>query len=486
MDNEGHMEFEQKLREECAVFGCSLKTDEAVGITYNSLLSLQHRGQEGAGIAVVGENLFVCHKDVGLVSEVFSKRVLEKIPPSRIALGHVRYSTTGGNVRENCGPFITEYLTGRIATAHNGNITNAQELRYQLKTQGLNFNSSSDSEVISSLIAFYAMNCKSVLQGIVMAANDLRGAFSIVLADSENRLIAIRDPNGYRPLCIGKSGLGFAVASESCALEACGFEFIRDVLPGEVIAFEKGALVSEGVKLAEPAIRGGLCIFEYVYFSRPDSTVDGLSVYEARHNMGRILAEEFPVEADIVCGVPDSGLEAAQGYSEYSGIPVMSGFVKNRYIGRSFIYPTQSERDSAVRLKLNPLTANVKGKRIVLVDDSIVRGTTSERIVSSLKLAGAKQVHMRISSPPFRHTCHFGTDIDNEDKLIANNMSIDEIRQKIGADSLGYISIDGLRKACNKCSLSFCTACFTGHVDGVATSKHIFELEGNQCQQKHI
>lgn len=475
------MKTERKLNEECAVFGVSLTTGEAAGITYNGLLSLQHRGQEGAGIAVVNDGKILCHKEVGLVSEVFSGNELEKLSGCGIAVGHTRYGTTGNNKKENVGPFVTEYLTGRIATAHNGNITNAAQIRQQLKSQGLNFDATSDSEVVSSLIAYCITKEENIIQGVVNGADFLQGAFSLLIATSENKLIALRDPSGYRPLCIGKNSMGYAAASESCALETCGFEFIRDVLPGEVIIFENGKLTCQGVRLKDSQNphsnkeSGGLCIFEYVYFARPDSIIDGLSVYEARYNMGVILAGEYPVDADVVCGVPDSGLDAASGYSAQSGIPLVSGFVKNRYIGRSFIYPTQTERDSAVRLKLNPLTTNVRGKRVVLVDDSIVRGTTSEKIVRSLKNAGAKEVHMRVSSPAFRYTCHYGTDIDSEENLIANQMSIEEIRRNIGADSLGYITIEGLKKACIKCRLSFCTACFTGNGRDIREKKDIFE-----------
>ncbi|WMJ23219.1 amidophosphoribosyltransferase [Paludicola sp. MB14-C6] len=454
------MRVSDKLHEECAVFGVSVKTDEAAGITYNGLLSLQHRGQEGAGIAVISENQITCHKDVGLVSEIFSGGELEKLPKCSAAVGHTRYSTTGSNTKENVGPFITEYLTGRIATAHNGNITNAKDIKNKLKKHGLRFNATSDSEVASSLIAYYMMKEDDAIKGVIRAASDLRGAFSLIILCSTGKLIAVRDPYGYRPLCIGKNDIGIAVASESCALEANGFDFVRDVLPGEIIVIENSKIIFENVELQKNDECGGLCIFEYVYFARPDSIIDNLSVYEARFNMGTILAKEYPVEADVVCGVPDSGLEAAIGYSMQSGIPLVSGFVKNRYIGRSFIYPTQTQRENAVRLKLNPLSANVRGKRIVLVDDSIVRGTTSEKIVRSLKNAGAKEVHLRISSPPFRYTCHYGTDIDNEENLIANQMNINEICKEIGADSLGYISIDGLRRACEKCKVSFCTSCF--------------------------
>jgi len=469
------MQADSKLKEECAVFGVSLTTDEAAGITYNGLLLLQHRGQEGAGIAVVNNRSIVCKKDVGLVNEVFSGEELGKLPNGRVAVGHTRYSTTGHNTKENVGPFITEYLTGRIATAHNGNITNAREIRERLKEYGLHFGATSDSEVVSSLIAYCITMEKSSLMGVTKAAGLLKGAFSLIIVTSKNKLIAVRDPNGFRPLCIGKSAFGFAVASETCALEACGFEFVRDVLPGEVVMIEHGQITHQDVKLGTKEEARGVCIFEYVYFARPDSVIDGLSVYNARYNMGMALAQEYPVQADVVCGVPDSGLDAAYGYSAGSGIPLVTGFVKSRYIGRSFIYPTQNQRDSAVRLKLNPLSASISGKRIVLVDDSIVRGTTSEKIVKSLKNAGAKEVHMRVSSPPFRHTCHYGTDIDNEENLIANKMSIDEICRKIGADSLGYISIEGLQKACTQCALPFCTACFTGNGETERAKKNILE-----------
>jgi len=475
----------EKLHEECAVFGISLKSEEAAGITYNALLSLQHRGQEGAGIAAANNRSITCLKDEGLVSEVFSGDVLAKLN-GKVAVGHTRYSTTGQSCRENAGPFVTEYLTGRIATAHNGNITNAKEIRAELTNLGLNFNATSDSEVVSSLLAYCINMEHSSVKGVVHGAGLLRGAFSLIIVTSKNKLIAVRDLNGFRPLCIGKNNSGCAVASESCALETCGFEFVRDVKPGEVVLIENGEITKTlfieqknsdnniAVNNSEEN-SGGLCIFEYVYFARPDSVIDGLSVYEARYNMGVALAREYPVEADAVCGVPDSGLDAAYGYSAGSGLPLINGFVKNRYIGRSFIYPTQSKRDSAVRLKLNPLSANIKGKRIVLVDDSIVRGTTSEKIVKTLKNAGAKEVHMRISSPPFRHTCHYGTDIDSEENLIANNMSLEEICAKIGADSLGYISIDSLKNACKQCTLPFCTACFTGHGNEQFERKNVFE-----------
>ncbi len=449
-----------KLHEECAVFGASLRNDEAAGVTYNGLLAMQHRGQEGAGIAVSRGHSLLYHKDVGLVSEVFTPKVMERLPKSGTAIGHVRYSTTGSNTQNNVQPIITEFLTGRIATAHNGNVVNAKALKEQLETCGLDFAATSDSEVISSLIAYKTLKTGNVFDGIVAAAKELIGAFSLIILTGDHRLIAVRDPNGFRPLCIGRNALGVAVASESCALDSCGFTFVRDVEPGEVVIIENGEIVSSTICLTSK--RRGLCIFEYVYFARTDSVIDGLSVFEARHRMGAQLAKEHPVDADVVCGVPDSGLEAAAGYAAESGLPLVPGFVKNRYIGRSFIFPTQSQRENAVKLKLNPLRYNIEGKRLVLIDDSIVRGTTCALIIKSLKSAGAKEVHMRISSPPFRHTCHFGTDIDSEENLIANQISIEEIRQKIGADSLGFISIEGLEKSCEKSLMPVCTGCFTG------------------------
>jgi len=452
----------QKLKEECGVFGVSLNTNEAVGVVYNGLLALQHRGQEGAGIACVcsEDNDIHIKKDLGLVKEIFNNKSLLDMPASNVAIGHVRYSTAGLNTRQNVAPFLADYLTGRLAVAHNGNITNAKELRVELKKLGMRFSATTDSEIIALLIAYFTTIERRTLSGVKKACEKLEGACSLVIASGKNKLIAVRDSNGFRPLCIGKSAGGMAIASESCALESCGFEFLRDVLPGEIVVIENGEIVSQGVQLKQKEDGKGLCIFEYVYFARPDSVIDGLSVYEARHNMGQVLAREHPVEADIVCGVPDSGMEAAIGYSAYSGIPLAFGFVKNRYLGRSFIYPTQSERDSVVRLKLNPLRANISGKRIVLVDDSIVRGTTIGKIVKSLKDAGAKEVHIRVSSPPFKYSCQYGTDIDSEDNLIANKMTIKEICQTIGADTLGYISIDGLMEACNRCGLMSCSKCF--------------------------
>jgi amidophosphoribosyltransferase len=452
-----------KPREECAVFGISVQSSEAAGITYNALLAMQHRGQEGSGIAVATDNnTILYHKNTGLVSEVFTGKVLDRLPKSHTAVGHNRYSTTGSDTCQNVQPFITEYLTGRIATAHNGNVTNAVELREELRKLGVHFEATSDSEVVSSLIAYYIMKTGNLLIGVREAAGKLEGAFCLIVLSGDGKLVVVRDTDGFRPLCLGQNDSGLAVASESCAFESCGFAPLRDVEPGEVLVIEDGKITASDTINVKKTPGNGLCIFEYIYFARPDSVIDGLPVYEARFNMGRELAREYPVDADIVCGVPDSGLEAAEGYAAESGIPLVTGFVKNRYIGRSFIYPTQAQRESAVRLKLNPLSSNVAGKRVMLVDDSIVRGTTSEKIVKAMRHAGAAEVHMRISAPPFRFTCHYGTDIDGEENLIANQISLDEICEKIGADSLGYISIEGLEKACQKCRREFCTKCFTG------------------------
>lgn len=455
---------EEKLQEECAVFGVSLfdKTyyAEAAGITYNALLAMQHRGQEGAGIATCAGNTITCHKDVGLVNDVFSSEVLMEHPKSKVGVGHARYSTTGSNTVQNVQPFVTEFLTGRIATVHNGNVINAREIKEKLEPFGLDFAATSDSEVISSLVAFKTLKAESLFEGAKAAAKMLVGAFSLIIMAGDGKMIALRDPNGYRPLCIGTNDYGIAVASETCALDSCDFHFLRDIQPGEIVLVENGEICYS--EIYSKVEKTSLCVFEYVYFARPDSVIDGQSVYEARFNMGKMLAKEHPVEADLVSGVPDSGLEAAMGYAHESKIPYGSAFVKNRYIGRSFIFPTQAQRENAVKLKLNPLSSAVCGKRIVLVDDSIVRGTTSAKIIASLRSAGAKEVHMRISSPPFRHNCYFGTDIDSEENLIANHLTIEEIRQKIGADSLGYISTEGLLGACSGCTLKMCTGCFTG------------------------
>jgi len=454
--------FANWLKEGCVIFGISIKNncgEDAAAFAYAGLLSMQHRGQEAAGIAVISENTIRRHKSTGLVSEVFSGNVLDGLE-SRSAVGHCLYSTGGNKTGDNVQPVFTEYLTGRLATVHDGNLINAKELKDELMQYGIAFTGTSDSEIISKLIAYHCTKQKTVLDGVKTAAELLKGAFSlIVLSTENNKLIAVRDSSGFRPLCIGKNEQGIAVASESCALDTCGFDFARDIKPGEIIVAENGGITYEETVLTPKIKNTGVCIFEYVYLARTDSFIDRQSVYEARVNMGKILAKENLVEADAVCAIPNSGLEAAAGYSAESGMPLVSGLVMNRYIGRSFIYPTQVQRENAVKLKFNVLKSNIEGKRIVLVDDSIVRGTSTKIIVRLMKNAGAKEVHMRISSPPVKYSCHYGIDTRAED-VIANKMGISEICREIGVDSLAYISIGGLKEACGKCSLPLCANCF--------------------------
>ncbi|MDR3293117.1 MAG: amidophosphoribosyltransferase [Clostridiales bacterium] len=467
-----------KVNEECAVAGVSIGVEESAGLIYNALLALQHRGQEGAGIAVLRENRITVVKKRGLVSEVFAKEVLESMPKSKLAIGHTRYSTTGSNTVENVQPFVSHYLTGRIAIAHNGNIINAKQLKEQLRELGVDFNATSDTEVISSLIAYHIVRLNDEVAGIREAVKLIEGAFTLILMTGRGKLVLVRDGYGFRPLCIGRNSYGIMAASESVALDCCGFQFERDVEPGEMVVIEKGEITSSE-RVIETK-KTGVCIFEYVYFARSDSIIDGQSVYKARFNMGVQMAKELPhIDADFVAGVPDSGLDCAAGYAYGSGLPLVSAFVKNRYVGRSFIYPSQLEREHAVSIKLNPLKANVEGKRIILAEDSIVRGTTCAKTVKALKAAGAKEVHMRISSPPFRHSCYFGTDVDKPENLIANQHSIQEIADQIGVDSLAYISIEGMKKACSDSRLDFCTGCFTGsyNIDIDEYDKAILEEE---------
>jgi amidophosphoribosyltransferase len=426
---------------------------------------MQHRGQEGAGIAAIMGNTIVCHKNRGLASEVFSGNALDALK-SRASIGNCQYTVaSGGNnpTGENIQPVFTEYLTGRIATVHSGNITNAKILKSELMKYGIAFMGTSDSEVISKLIAYHCTKERSVLDGVKFAAESLIGSFSlIVLSTENNELLAVRDSSGFRPLCIGRNKSGIAVTSESCALDTCGFDFVRDIKPGEVVVVQDGEITYEETVLTPKIKNFGVCIFEYIYFARPDSVIDNVGIFEARVNMGKILAKESPVltGADVVCGVPDSGMEAAAGYSEESGIPLVTGLMRNRYIGRSFIYPTQAQRENAVRLKFNVLKSNIEGRRVVIVDDSLVRGTSTEKIVRLMKNAGAKETHVRISSPPVKYSCHYGIDTKNEADLIASGRSAEEVRRQIGADSLAYISISGLKEACGKCSRALCGNCF--------------------------
>ncbi|WP_130850207.1 amidophosphoribosyltransferase [Intestinimonas timonensis] len=449
------------LHEECGVFGlCVDGMEHAAGCVYNALYALQQRGQESAGIAINDGGVITSHKDVGLVSEVFTPEVLEHLGNGSMAVGHVRYATTGRKSRSNAQPMVINHVKGTMALYHNGNLTNAAELREKLELSGAIFHTTSDTEVIAYTITGARLKTPSIEAAVSAAMDIIQGAYSLVLL-SPRKLIAARDPNGFRPLCIGTLEGGYVFASESCALDAIGARFLRDVEPGEIVVADKDGLRS--IKDHCGKAKSSLCVFEFIYFARPDSVIDGAGVHEARLRAGAFLALEHPVQADIVIGVPDSGIDAAIGYARQSGILYGTGFIKNKYIARTFIAPGQKNREDKVRIKLNPISSVVRGKRVVIVDDSIVRGTTSARIVSLLREAGATEVHMRISAPPFLHPCYFGTDIDSRDHLIACNHSVEEITKIIGADSLGYLSVENVHKLANGCRCTFCDGCFTGH-----------------------
>ena len=447
------------LHEECGVFGVfSSKPDTVADMTYYGLYALQHRGQESCGIIVNDDGVFYSHKDLGLVSEVFSKDVMAHFPNGKIAVGHVRYGTTGASNRNNCQPIEVNHNKGKMALAHNGNLSNAYQLRNELEMSGAIFHTTSDTETICYIVTRERLTAPSIEIALSRAMTRLEGAYSLVLM-SATKLIAARDPFGFRPLCYGQtSDDTYVVASESCALQSVGADFIRDILPGEVMVFSDDGVKSYTEHCNTKPHK--MCIFEYIYFARPDSVINGEPVHTSRMRAGEILAREYPVEADVVVGVPDSGLDAALGYSQESGIPYGIGFIKNKYIGRTFISPGQSNRLDQVKIKLNAISETVRGKRVVLVDDSIVRGTTSGRIVKLLRDAGAREIHMRISSPPFTNPCYYGTDIDSKENLIACHHSVKEIAEIIGADSLGYLPTDRL---CNLIgSNDYCSSCFDG------------------------
>ncbi|HIW84620.1 MAG TPA: amidophosphoribosyltransferase [Candidatus Dorea gallistercoris] len=452
---------ETGVREECGVFGIYDRTGEDVAPSiYYGLCALQHRGQESCGIAVSDtdgpQGNIAYHKDLGLVSEVFKAETMSKLH-GNLGIGHVRYSTTGASVQENAQPLVLNYIKGTLALAHNGNLVNAEELKKELVYGGAVFHTTTDSEMIAYYIARERVHSKNVEEAVVRTARKLKGAYALVVT-SPRKLIAVRDPFGLKPLCIGKRDNAYVVASESCALSSVGAEFLRDVEPGEVITITKKGLHSNKELQTEHPGKCAHCIFEYIYFARLDSVVDRIKVYDARIRAGKILAETYPVEADLVTGVPESGITAARGYAEKAGIPFEIAFYKNSYIGRTFIKPTQRERESSVKLKLNVLSSVVNGKRIVLVDDSIVRGTTMANLIRMLKQAGAKEVHVRISAPPFLYPCYYGTDVPSNELLIASDHTEEEIRKLVGADSLGYMKIEGLQKMVG--DLEICKACF--------------------------
>lgn len=446
------------MHEECGVFGIYApdgKFDPAE-VCYIGLFALQHRGQESAGIAVADEKGFRCHKDMGLCSEVF-KDGLSQLSGGKIGIGHVRYSTAGESQVINSQPIVMSYRGGQMAMAHNGNLINAQIIRSKLEEEGAIFQTTIDTEVMAYLVA--RSRTSDIVQAIKRMMSVVKGAYSLVIA-TQDALIAVRDPQGIRPLAVGKLDDNFVIASESCAFDAIDGEFVRDVRPGEIIVIDAQGFHSHQTNLADDT---ALCIFEYVYFARPDSDIDGISVYRARENMGRKLAQACPIKADLVADVPDSATPAAAGYAEESGLPYKKALAKNRYVGRTFIQPSQSLRERGVKLKLNALKKNVYGKKIVLVDDSIVRGTTSRKIVEMLRLAGAKEVHMLISSPPVAFPCFFGIDTPSHDQLLGSTKTVEDIRRLIGADSLYYLTKEDLLKTVEGAGCNFCTGCFDGH-----------------------
>jgi amidophosphoribosyltransferase len=467
-ENEGSRESAEhcgifgKLREECGVFG--IYTNEISNVsasTYFGLYALQHRGQESCGIVVNDGGVFNYKKGLGLVNEVYDKETLSALNHGKIAVGHVRYSTTGTLNSHNTQPLVVRHIKGHMAISHNGNLVNAAQLREEYEMKGAIFHSTSDTEVISHAIVEQRVRTSSIEEAVKAAMYKIKGAYSLVIM-SPKKLIAVRDPNGFRPLCIGRlpDNAGYAAASETCALDSIGADFIRNVLPGEIIVID-----DNGVKSITEHCggKGSLCVFEYIYFARPDSVIENASVHNARIRAGMFLAKNDNVSADVVVGVPDSGIDAAIGYSKQSGIPYGIGLIKNRYVGRTFIQPQQDMRENSVRIKLNPVSDVIKNKRVIIIDDSIVRGTTTKILVNLLRDSGAKEVHVRISSPPFKHPCYFGTDIDNRNVLIAHRLnSVEEIAEAISADSLGYLSIEDAKKIAENASCDFCTGCFSG------------------------
>ncbi|KAB2953257.1 amidophosphoribosyltransferase [Heliorestis acidaminivorans] len=469
-----------KMEEECGVIGIYGPGKKVARLAYFGMHALQHRGQESAGMAVGDGQEISIHKAMGLVTEVFGEKKIAEIEneKSQVTIGHVRYSTTGSSLVSNAQPLVFRYAKGMLAVAHNGNLTNASELRQDLAVTGAVFQTTTDTEVIVNLLARYSQS--SLEEALMKVMIDIKGSYS-VLVMTENRLLGMRDPYGVRPLCLGRLDGAYVLASESCALDTMGATFIRDIEPGEIVVIDEKGLTS--LKTLSP-LRKASCIFEYIYFARPDSVIDGIWVNLARRAMGRQLAREVQIDADIVIGVPDSGTAAAIGYSLESGIPFEEGLMKNRYVGRTFIQPTQEMRSQAVRLKLNAIKKAVEGKRVIMIDDSIVRGTTSGKIVQMLRQAGAKEVHMLVSSPPITYPCYYGIDTAVRKELIAAVKTIEEIRELIGADSLHYLTEEGILEAMGQQSdtmtgKDFCTACFTGDYPIEVSDKH--DMQDPSC-----
>jgi len=454
------MELWDKLHEECGVFGVYSRgeVEDTVLSSFYGLYALQHRGQESCGIAVSDDGVISVRKGVGLVNEVFTREALAQMPRGRMAVGHCRYATTGCRSADNAQPIVLRHVKGNLAVAHNGNLTNAAELRREIELDGGVFHSTSDTEIIAYTIVRERLKTDSIEDAVVRAMDRVKGAYSLVIM-SPRKLIAARDPQGFRPLCMGRIGESVVFASESCALDTIGAAFVRDIEPGEVVVVTEDGVRSIKTHCGGPT---SFCVFEYIYFARPDSVINGSSVHTARMRAGALLALSHPAQADVVIGVPDSGLDAALGFARQSGIPYGIGFLKNKYIGRTFIAPDQKQRESGVRIKLNPIAETVRGKRVVLVDDSIVRGTTCLKTIGLLREAGAKEIHFRLSAPPFKYPCYFGTDIDSSDNLIAYNHSVEEIRRMLGIESLGYLETEDLPRLADHCCGGLCDACFTG------------------------
>lgn len=466
------------LHEECGVFGIYTREETDVSsLMYYGLFALQHRGQESCGIAVNDDGTIRCTKAMGLVSEVFTPDKLAELKGS-IALGHVRYSTTGASTPENAQPLVTQYVKGTLSIAHNGNLTNCISLKKKLQAEGAMFRTDVDSEVIAYMLAKKRSETPSVEEAVEEVMKEIEGGYALLVM-SPRKLIAARDPYGLKPLVMGVLGQNIVFASETCALDAVGAEFVRDVLPGEIVIVD-----GDGIRSRQTTTkREAKCVFEYIYFARADSVMDGISVYEARIRAGRLLARQHPVDADIVIGVPESGLDAALGYSLESGIPYVKGFVKNNYVGRTFIKPSQQLRKQAVRIKLNPIPSAVKGKRVIMIDDSIVRGTTIANIVKMLRKAGALEVHVRISSPPFMHPCYYGTDVPSCDALVACQHTIPEICEIIGADSLGYLNVDSLGEMLGEEGHKFCDACFTGDYPNIDSGIDLMQEDAGALEK---
>lgn len=470
---DGKLPFDS-MNEECGVFGVySTETRDVAHTVYYGLYALQHRGQESGGIAVAYANKIQYYKGMGLIPEVFANGHLDTLPEGDIAIGHVRYSTTGASLLVNAQPIVFTGKCGKMALAHNGNLTNTKQLREELIRDNAVFQTSIDSEVMALLINKYSDG--DIVKGVIAACNQFKGSFALVVMTAD-KLIAVRDPYGIRPLVLGKSLDDTIVASETCAIDAVSGNYVRDIQPGEVVVIdgegEHSYFLNRENKTAS-------CIFEYVYFARPDSVIDGCSVYEARKEAGRILAKYYPVDADIVSGVPDSGVVAARGYSEVSGIPYVEALAKNRYVGRTFIQPDQGMRENSVSVKMNALRANIRGKRLIIIDDSIVRGTTSRKTVKMLRDAGAKEVHMMVCSPIVKHPCHLGIDMQSYSQLVGANRTEEEIGKFIGVDSIKYLTVDQLIETCKNAKLNFCTGCFDGRypypMNDYQADKHKFE-----------